>query len=166
VIPHVDTPEEAKEIADKLRYPPRGHRSVGGGQAQFDYEPMPLGKATELMDDNTLVTVMIETPKAVANAEAIAAVPGIDSLLIGSSDLSMEMGIPGENGHPRIQEACDKVVAACKKHGKWAGMGGAYGEDLLKLYTGKGIRLLLAGNDLPMLTGAARAHQAKVRAFQ
>ncbi len=37
VIPHVDTPEEAKEIADKLRYPPRGHRSVGGGQAQFDY---------------------------------------------------------------------------------------------------------------------------------
>jgi len=166
VIPHVDTPEEAKEIADKLRYPPRGHRSVGGGQAQFDYEPMPLGKATELMDDNTLVTVMIETPKAVANAEAIAAVPGIDSLLIGSSDLSMEMGIPGENGHPRIQEACDKVVAACKKHGKWAGMGGAYGEDLLKLYTGKGIRLLLAGNDLPMLTAAARAHQAKVRAFQ
>jgi 2-keto-3-deoxy-L-rhamnonate aldolase RhmA len=166
VIPHVDTPEEAKEIADKLRYPPRGHRSVGGGQAQFDYEPMPLGKATELMDDNTLVTVMIETPRAVANAEAIAAVPGIDCLLIGSSDLSMEMGIPGENGHPRIQEACDKVVAACRKHGKWPGMGGAYGEDLLKMYTGKGIRMLLAGNDLPMLTGAARAHQAKVRAFQ
>ena len=166
VIPHVDTAEEAKEITDRLRYPPLGHRSVGGGQAQFDYEPMPLGKATELMDDNTLVTVMIETPKAVANAEAIAAVPGIDCLLIGSSDLSMEMGIPGENGHPRIQEACDTVVAACTRHGKWAGMGGAYGEDLLKLYTGKGIRLLLAGNDLPMLTAAARAHQAKVRAFQ
>jgi hypothetical protein len=52
------------------------------------------------------------------------------------------------------------------KHGKWAGMGGAYGEELLKMYTGKGIRMLLAGNDLPMLTGAARAHQAKVRAFQ
>src|SRR5919108_3192198 len=61
VIPHVDTPEEAKEIADKLRYPPRGHRSVGGGQAQFDYAPMPLAEMTKLMDDNTLVTVMIET---------------------------------------------------------------------------------------------------------
>src|ERR1043165_2227383 len=166
VIPHVDTAEEAKEIADRLRYPPRGHRSVGGGQAQFDYEPMPLGKATELMDENTLVTVMIETPKAVANAEAIAAVPGIDCLLIGSNDLSMEMGIPGDVANPKIQGACDKVVAACRKHGKWPGMGGAYSEELLKLYIDKGMALILAGNDLPMLTAAARARQTKVRMFQ
>jgi 4-hydroxy-2-oxoheptanedioate aldolase len=166
VIPHVDTAEEAREIADRLRYPPRGHRSVGGGQAQFDYAPMKLGEMTKRSDDNTLITVMIETPKAVRNAEAIAAVPGIDSLLVGSSDLSMEMGIPGENGHAKIQEAVDKVVTACKKHGKWAGMGGAYSEELLQLYIGKGVKLLLAGNDLPMLTNAARTHQAKVRALQ
>src|SRR5262249_12033094 len=76
VIPHVDTAEEAKEIADRLRYPPRGHRSVGGGQAQFDYAPMKMAEMTRRSDDNTLVTVMIETPKAVRNAEAIAAVPG------------------------------------------------------------------------------------------
>src|SRR6185312_1825119 len=114
VIPHVDTAEEAKEIADKLRYPPRGHRSVGGGQAQFDYTPMPLAEMTTKSDDNTLITVMIETPKAVENAEAIAAVPGIDCLLVGSSDLSMEMGVPGDNGNPKIQAAVDKVIAACK----------------------------------------------------
>jgi len=166
VIPHVDTAEEAREIADRLRYPPRGHRSVGGGQAQFDYAPMPLGEMTEKSDDNTLITVMIETPKAVENAEAIAAVPGIDSLLMGSSDLSMELGIPGQTGHEKVQAAVDKVVAACRKHNKWPGMGGAYSEELLKLYIDKGMKLMLAGNDLPMLTGAARAHQAKVRAFQ
>ncbi len=166
VIPHVDTAEEAKEIADRLRYPPRGHRSVGGGQAQFDYAPMPLGEMTRQSDDNTLITVMIETPKAVKNAAAIAAVPGIDCLLVGASDLSMELGIPGDTGHPKVQAAVDKVVAACRKHGKWPGMGGAYSEELLKLYTGKGMKLLLAGNDLPMLTGAARAHHAKVRSFQ
>jgi len=166
VIPHVDTAEEAKEIADRLRYPPRGHRSVGGGQAQFDYAPMKMADMTKRSDDNTLITVMIETPKAVRNAEAIAAVPGIDSLLVGSSDLSMEMGIPGENGHPKIQEAVDKVIAAGKKHGKWAGMGGAYSEERLQRYIGKGMKLLLAGNDLPMLTNAARTHQTKVRAFQ
>jgi 4-hydroxy-2-oxoheptanedioate aldolase len=166
VIPHVDTAEEAKEIADRLRYPPRGHRSVGGGQAQFDYAPMPMSEMTEKSDDNTLITVMIETPKAVDNAEAIAAVPGIDSLLVGSSDLSMELGIPGQNGHEKVQAAVDKVVAACRKHNKWPGMGGAYSEELLKLYIDRGMKLMLAGNDLPMLTGAARAHQAKVRAFQ
>ncbi|HYC64326.1 MAG TPA: aldolase/citrate lyase family protein [Reyranellaceae bacterium] len=165
VIPHVDTAEEAREIADRLRYPPRGHRSVGGGQAQFDYETMPLGEMTTKSDENCLITVMIETPKAVENAEAIAAVPGIDSLLVGSSDLSMEMGIAGQQGDARIQAACKKVVEACRKHGKWPGMGGAYSEEMLKVYTGMGMKLILAGNDLPMLTGAARAHLQKVRAF-
>ena len=165
VIPHVDTAEEAREIADKLRYAPIGHRSVGGGQAQFDYAPMKMADMTKRANDNTLITVMIETPKAVRNAEAIAAVPGIDALLVGSSDLSVEIGIPGENGHPKIQEAVDNVVAACKKHRKFPGMGGAYGEDLLQLYIGKGRKMLLAGNDLPMLVNAARNHQAKVRAM-
>jgi 4-hydroxy-2-oxoheptanedioate aldolase len=166
VVPHVDTAEEAKEIADKLRYPPRGHRSVGGADAQFDYAPPPLGEMTKAIDENTLVIVMIETPQAVENAEAIAAVPGIDCLLVGSSDLSMEMGIPGDRGHQKIQDAVDKVVAACKKHNKWPGMGGAYTDELLKLYIGKGMKLILSGNDLPLMIAATKALQGKVRAFQ
>jgi 4-hydroxy-2-oxoheptanedioate aldolase len=58
--------------------------------------------------------------------------------------------------NPKIQGACEKVVAACRKHGEWPGMSGAYSEELVKLYIDKG--LILAGNDLPMLTAAARAH--------
>jgi len=166
VIPHVDTAEEAKEIADKLRYPPRGHRSVGGADAQFDYAPPPLGEMTKAIDEQMLLTVMIETPKAVENAEAIAAVPGIDCLLVGSSDLSMELGIPGGRGHQKIQDAVDKVVAACKKHGKWPGMGGAYSDDLLKMYIGKGMKLILSGNDMPLMIAATKALQGRVRAFQ
>ncbi len=166
VIPHVDTAEEAKEIVDKLRYPPRGHRSVGGADAQFDYAPPPLGEMTKAVDEQMLLTVMIETPKAVENAEAIAAVPGIDCLLVGSSDLSMELGIPGDRGHQKIQDAVDKVVAACTKHGKWPGMGGAYSDELLKLYIGKGMKMILSGNDMPLMIAATKALQGKVRAFQ
>src|SRR5258708_37496380 len=99
VIPHVDTPEEAKEVADRLRYPPNGHRSVGGGQAQFDYAPMPMAEMTKQSDENTLITVMIETPKAAENAEAIPAVPGIHCLLVRSSDPSMQLCIPAEHDH-------------------------------------------------------------------
>jgi len=113
-----------------------------------------------------LLTVMIETPKAVENAEAIAAVPGIDCLLVGSSDLSMELGIPGDRGHQKIQDSVDKVVAACKKHGKWPGMGGAYSDELLKLYTGKGMKMILSGNDMPLMIAATKALQSKVRAYQ
>src|SRR3954470_10587283 len=71
VIPHVDTAEEAREIADRLRYAPIGHRSVGGGQAQFDYAPMKMADMIKRSNDNILITVMIETPKAVKNADAI-----------------------------------------------------------------------------------------------
>ena len=57
------------------------------------------------------------------------------------------------------------MLAACRKHRKFPGMGGAYSEELLQLYIGKGMKMLLAGNDLPMLVNAARTHQAKVRSM-
>ena len=98
VMPHVDTPEEAREIADRLRYPPQGHRSIAGGLPHFGYVPIAAGAACAAINAATLVIVMLETPQAIANAPAIAAVPGIDSLLIGTSDLSMELGIPGQFG--------------------------------------------------------------------
>ncbi len=105
VMPHVDTAEEAREIADRLRYPPRGHRSIAGGLPHFGYAPVSTAAATVAIDAATLVVVMLETPKAIANAAAIAAVPGIDSLLIGTSDLSIELGIPGQFDDERIVAA-------------------------------------------------------------
>jgi 2-keto-3-deoxy-L-rhamnonate aldolase RhmA len=93
VMPHVDTAEEAREIAQALRYPPHGHRSVAGGLPHFGYERLGLAETCSAINAATLVVVMLETPRAVENAAAIAAVPGIDSLLIGTNDLAMELGI-------------------------------------------------------------------------
>ena len=70
VIPHVDTAEEAKEIADRLRYPPQGHRSVAGGLPHFGYAPIGIGAACVAINAATLVVVMLETPTAIANAAA------------------------------------------------------------------------------------------------
>jgi len=85
VMPHVDTADEAREIADRLRYPPQGHRSVAGGLPHFGYVPIGTGAACAAINAATLVIVMLETPKAISNAAAIAAVSGIDSLLVGTS---------------------------------------------------------------------------------
>ena len=98
---------------------------------------------------------MLETPAAIANADAIAAVPGIDVLLIGTSDLTMEMGIPGQLQHPDVVAAYETVIAACNKHGKWAGMGGVYVEEPMRRYIGMGARMVLSGNDLSLLMAAA-----------
>jgi 4-hydroxy-2-oxoheptanedioate aldolase len=163
VMPHVDTLEQAREIADHLKYPPMGHRSVAGGQAIFDFKPMKIAELIAESNAATLVVVMLETPTAIANADKIAAVPGIDVLLIGTNDLAAEMGIPGEFGHERIAAAYGSVFAACKKNGKWWGMGGVYNQPLLGKYVGMGIQMVLAGNDVGFLMAAGMARAVEMR---
>jgi 4-hydroxy-2-oxoheptanedioate aldolase len=163
VIPHVDTADEAREIVDRLKYPPQGHRSVAGAMAQLGYRPVPLAEATRIVNAETLIVVMIETPRAVENAEAIAAVPGIDVLLIGTNDLSMELGVPGGLGDPKVVAAYERVIAACKRHGKHAGLGGVYTEELMRQYIGMGARFVLGGNDFSFVLSGAQARSKFVR---
>ena len=163
VIPHVDTADEARAMVDAFRYQPLGHRSIAGGYPQFGFAPTPAAQVTKEMNDATLVIAMIETPRAVENADAIAAVPGIDVLLMGTNDLCMEMGIAGQLDNERLVAAIQAVLDACKRHGKWAGLGGIYGKELLKRYIDMGMQMILAGNDLPLLVAAATEHANFVR---
>ena len=105
VAPHVDTVEEAKRIASACRYPPIGHRSLAGALPQLGFRSVPVGEATQIVNAETLVVVMLETPKAIANADAIAQVDGMDVLLIGTNDLCAELGIPGKFTDPKVEEA-------------------------------------------------------------
>jgi 2-keto-3-deoxy-L-rhamnonate aldolase RhmA len=164
VVPHVDTPEEARRIADALRYPPLGHRSVAGGLPHLGYEPAGLAETCAAINAATLVIVMLETPTAIANAEAIAAVPGIDSLLIGTNDLAMEIGIPGNFADQRIAAAYQAVCDACRAHGKFAGIGGIADKELLRRYIDMGVRLVLPGSDLAFMAAAATETAAAMRA--
>ena len=115
VIPHVDSADEARAMVDAFRYQPLGHRSIAGGYPQFGFAPTPAAQVTKEMNDATLVIAMIETPRAVENADAIAAVPGIDVLLMGTNDLCLEMGISGKLDDKRVVAAVNSVVAACKR---------------------------------------------------
>jgi 2-keto-3-deoxy-L-rhamnonate aldolase RhmA len=166
VIPHVDSADEARQIADAFRFAPAGHRSLGGGFPQFGFAPVPAAEAVSALNEATLVVVMIETPRAVENAERIAAVPGIDVLLMGTNDLCLEMGIPGKLDDARVGAAMDTVVAACRKHGRWAGLGGVYGRELMKHHLARGFRFVLAGNDLSVLLTAAQDQAAFARSCQ
>jgi len=165
VVPHVDTVESARQIADYCRYPPIGHRSMGPGLPQVGFAPMPVTEMARIVNEETLVVVMLESPRGIENCEAIAAVPGIDALLIGTNDLCFEMGIPGKLDDSRVIDAYAKVVAACRKHGKAAGMGGVQAPELLERYIGMGVRLVLAGSDLGFLMQAASARANLVRGY-
>jgi 4-hydroxy-2-oxoheptanedioate aldolase len=156
VIPHVDTADEARALVDAFRFQPLGHRSIGGSYPQFGFAAVPAQEVITALNDATLVVAMVETPRAIENAEAIAAVPGIDVLLMGTNDLCLEMGIPGELENDRVVAAVDTVIGACKKHGKWPGLGGVYGKELMKRYIGRGMRFVLCGSDLSILLAAAQ----------
>lgn len=157
VVPHIDTPAQAKRVADAFHYPPNGTRSWGGGIAQYGFLPPPVAEAQAEVNKETLIVAMIETAEAVANADAIAATPGIDSLLIGTSDLTADMGISGQIGHEKVQAAYRTVIDACKKHGKHPGMGGIYEETWAKTYIGWGARFILGGADGLFIMQAATA---------
>jgi 2-keto-3-deoxy-L-rhamnonate aldolase RhmA len=163
VMPHVDTPEVAQAMVQAFRFPPLGRRSIGGGYPQFGFAPVPAKDAIPALNAATLLVAMIETPLAVENAERIAAVPGIDALLMGTNDLCLEMGIPGQLDDPRVVSAMDNVIAACRKHGKWPGLGGVYGKPLIQRYIARGMRLILAGNDISLLLAAAQDQASFVR---
>ena len=163
VVPHVDTVETAREMVANCKYAPLGRRSVQGAQPVLDFASGSIAEATAAVNAATALVVMLETPQAIANADAIAAVEGVDALLIGTNDLCMEMGIPGEIGHPDVVEAYRTVVAACAAHGKHAGMGGVYDPPLMQKYIAMGARLILGGNDLSLLMAAGRERVAVLR---
>jgi 2-keto-3-deoxy-L-rhamnonate aldolase RhmA len=166
VAPHVDTPEQARRVAQACRYPPLGHRSVAGAQPQLGFRNLPLAEATRLVNEHTLVVVMLETPRAIANAADIARVEGVDVLLIGTNDLCAEMGLPGQYAHPQVEDAYRRVIEVCRDHGKYPGMGGVYEPALMQRYIGFGMRFILSGSDLSFLMAGARERAGFLRSVR
>ena len=120
IVPTVDDALEARDAARFSRYPPFGRRSSGGGSFG---QVWPGINYRATVNDNMLVTVMIETLEGVANAEEIAATHGVDVILIGNNDLSSFSGW-GQND-PRYQDALITVRNAALKYGKYFGNAGA-----------------------------------------
>jgi 2-keto-3-deoxy-L-rhamnonate aldolase RhmA len=166
VVPHVDTAEEARAVAAAYRFPPVGTRSWGGPPFAYNMLPPSNAEAQAELNEAILVCVMIETPEAVEAADSIAAVPGIDALMIGTSDLTASMGISGQIGHPRVKAAYEAVAKACKNHGKTLGMGGVYDEVHASTYIGLGARFLLSGNDQSFLMAGASTRAKFLRGLQ
>jgi 2-keto-3-deoxy-L-rhamnonate aldolase RhmA len=122
IVPTVDDALEARDAARYSRYPPFGRRSAGGGAYnQLWNQPGINYRAT--INDNMLVTVMIETLEGVAMANEIAATHGVDVVILGNNDLSNFSG--WNQNDPRYQDAIIKVHDAALKYGKYYGNAGA-----------------------------------------
>ena len=156
IVPHVNNRSEAEAVVRK--------RSVMGLGPALGYRAMPLGEINQRLNSETALIVMLETAEGIENAGAIAALPGIDVLLIGSGDLTTDYGIPGQVDHPRLREAYERVAEACRTHGKVLGVGGirhnvALQGELIRL----GARFVIAGTDVNYVLAGARQDTTALR---
>lgn len=163
VVPHVSTAEEARGVVQACRFPPHGKRSIPGSLPQVMFNSHPVADVVEAINEETFLVAMIETVEGLNNVDEIAAVPGIDALLVGCTDLAAEMGLTGQLGHEDLASAIDKVFSACSRHGKFPGFGGVYDETIMARFIQKGGRLILSGSDLAFLMAGGRARTSMLR---
>jgi 4-hydroxy-2-oxoheptanedioate aldolase len=161
--PHVESADEARRIVAIQKFPPLGMRSISRTTPWSAFEPMPIDVLTREVNDNTLTAVMLESAQAIARAEDIAAIDGIDVLLIGASDLCIDLGIPGGFGDQRLAAAVRTVIEACRRHRKHAGLSGVRNPDLSRSYIERGARFVLVTSDVPLLLGAGTARTKLLR---
>ena len=159
VFPHVDSAAQAAQAVAATKYPPVGVRSLTGPLAQLEFQHGADPKAMAGLNAETLTIVMIETKKALNDAAAIAGVPGVDGVLIGTNDLAADLGIPGQLGDPQILDAYKLIGAAVKKAGKYFGMGGVYSKDLIQRYLATGVQFMLGGSDVGFVMDGAKARR-------
>jgi len=124
VAPRIETVDEARQVARACRFPPRGQRSQTAMVPQLGMRPTPARELNPALDDTVVVQILLETPTGIANADAIAALDGVDMLAIGANDLTAELGVPGQYDDPRVRDAITSVAAAAKRHGKLLMVGG------------------------------------------
>lgn len=158
LVPMIRTVEEVERVVSACRYPPVGTRGIAAHRAHgygVDFQDY-IARA----NDEVLVFVQVETLEAVEAVDAIVDVPGLDGVLVGPADLSAALGTPFDTDSAPFSAAMERVIAACARSGKPAGMYCHSPQDA-KRWMARGFRLVNVCNDMSLvLSGLQRALEA------
>ncbi|MCS3442018.1 HpcH/HpaI aldolase family protein [Microbacterium phyllosphaerae] len=159
IVPMVSSADEALAAVAATRYPPEGVRGVGSALARSAR----WNRVDGYLQDSathTSLTVQIETSAGVEAAAEIAAVDGVDAVFVGPSDLSASMGLLGQQMHPEVVSAVERVFAAVKAAGKPVGVN-AFDPSAADAYVAAGADFVAVGADVAMLARASEALAAR-----
>jgi 2-dehydro-3-deoxyglucarate aldolase len=155
IAPLINTPQQAREVVGAVKYPPLGGRGVGF--CRDNAYGNALDRVVPAANERTVIVVQIEHVEGVQNIDAILSVGQIDAVFIGPYDLSASMGIVGQFDHPRMVEARQRIVSACKDHGVAAGIHVIQPDaDEAGRRIEQGYRMIAYSLDITMLSQACR----------
>src|SRR5262245_2004435 len=143
----IRTAAEAEQFVRWAKFFPRGARGMTGAGIDGKYTLIPQDEYAARANRETFVAIQIETLEAVENVAAIAAVPDVDLLFVGSSDLAQALGLTGQLDHPRCYETIERVATACRAAAKPWGIIGR-NSDYSSRWVDRGCRFLVLGADV------------------
>jgi 2-keto-3-deoxy-L-rhamnonate aldolase RhmA len=153
IVPQVESKQQAQAVVQAAKYPPQGRRGVGLGRAhKYGIE---FSEYLSSANDNTIIVLQAESQKAVDNIDEIAAVDGLDAVLIGPYDLSASLGHTGDIQHSIVQTAIKEIANACQKQNTKLGIFGISAENVSP-YKALGFSLLTVGVDTLFIEKEAR----------
>jgi 2-dehydro-3-deoxyglucarate aldolase/4-hydroxy-2-oxoheptanedioate aldolase len=162
MIPRLETAAEFAQTLSWMRYPPAGIRGVATGTRGAGYGTVSHSEVHGI-NDRILGVFQVESMAAVAAADELAAIDGVDVLFVGPADLSHSMGIPGAFTEPAFADALDRVAAAARAHGKSAGILVRDASEVPAMRQ-RGYGFIGIGSDSGLLLAGARAQLAAARA--
>ncbi|MET4640192.1 aldolase/citrate lyase family protein [Mycetocola sp. 2940] len=155
VAPMVDTVEQAEALVRMTKYPPLGSRGISVTRAHSGYVVDDLPAYLSSANERVQVYAQIETARAVDGVEAIAAVDGLDGLIVGPNDLLGDLGFAGQLDHPSLRSAVERVADAARSSGKRSGI--ITGDlDLITIAVERGADIVSVNSDVGYLLRAAR----------
>ena len=157
MFPMVDSIADAQGVASACRYPPLGRRGLATGAIRASRFGLDTKDYLDNYTQRQLIMAQIETKGGLEAVEKIAEVDGIDLLFVGPNDLSAALGHLGEQDHPLVRTAIDRIVAAAKAKGKLLGTVPTKERDARTLFAA-GFDIVISGSDVSLLREAAVAH--------
>lgn len=162
MLPRVTAPEQVEECLRYMKYPPQGRRGTVLARGHTDFRSGPLLDTLAAMNRETFLIVQIETAEAVERLDDLLAVPGVDAALVGPTDLSLALGVPGRLDAPVLEAAIERTIAACQRHGVVPAI---HTNDVAATasWARRGMRLVSVNSEAGLLLAGARQAVRAIR---
>lgn len=155
ILPRVETRLQAEKLVRFSRYPPDGERGISTFSGQTGFGRIAnVPEFLQQKNEEILLIAQIETPRGVANREAILSTPGLDACFVGTGDLAMGMGFAGQPDHPEVLAQAQETLATAREHGLIVSLPIRQPADVRR-WTEQGISMLTLGTDGTLFAAGA-----------